>query len=331
MRNWAAWTAVLLVCLCAPVGVRADDSAWKSSDAVLPAAAPLSTQPDYSAVDTSSLAALQPKQLDQLSGDETVFGPPPAGPHGEPGNNGDVNLDIYATYATDYVYRGVNHDDVGATGNSLNLLIGGRLTFDFGDYPHLFVGLFSNIYDADPVSRFQEIRPSVGATWNLRPFLLEFGNNSYIYPQREDFNTSELYGQVTIDDSLLFNTDGPVLSPYAMAAWNVDSGKGWYVEMGLSHNFVIEDWGLTLTVKACAAYIARLQQEFIFINTVQDTGWQHAEGGIYGTYSLNTLLNIPRRYGEFDLTGFIDYSGKLSKQITASNVLWGGGGIGFKY
>ena len=217
------------------------------------------------------------------------------------------------------------------SGSTLNLLIDSRLSFDFGQYPHPFVGVFTDVYNADPVSRFQEIRPTVGADWNLRPFLLEFGDNSYIYPERENFDTSELYLQVTIDDSLLFNTDSPIFSPYALGAFDLHSGKGWYVETGLHHDFVIQDWGLTLTVKGDVAYIARLQQQFIFINTVQDTGWQHVEGGLTGSYSLNNLLNIPKRFGEFDLTGFILYDGKLSKQLTATNVLWSGGGLAFRY
>src|SRR5208282_2299388 len=246
---------------------------------------------------------------------------PPLSPEQQEGiNSGGAHLDLDVDYADSYVYRGINHDNVGGNGNSPNLLIDGKLTFDFGRYPHLFVGVFTDIYDADPVSQFQEIRPYVGIDWNLRPFLIDFGHIAYIYPQRENFDTSELFMKVTVDDSLLFNTDGPIFSPYAMGTFDFNSGKGWYVETGVSHDFRVEDWGLTLTVKADVAYIARLQQQFIFINTVQDTGWQHAEGGITAAYSVNTLFNIPKRYGEFDLTGFLLYDGKLSKQITANDV-----------
>jgi hypothetical protein len=321
MRYLAVLTAVVVGLLCAA--------------AARAASVPPTGPANFMATDSPAMRAVDPNLLDDSAGDEdnTVYGPPPLSPQQQEGiNSGGANLDLSADYANAYVYRGVNHDDIpNPAGDSLNLLINGRLTFDFGQYPHLFVGIFSNVYDADPVSRFQEVMPSVGATWDLRPFLLEFGHNAYIYPQRENFDTSELYAKVTIDDSLLFNTDAPIFSPYAMASYDIADGKGWYVELGLSHDFPIADWGITLTVKADVAYIASLQQQFIFINTMQDTGWQHAEGGLYGSYNLNTLLNIPKRYGDFDLTGFIIYSGKLSKQITASDVLWGGGGIDFKY
>lgn len=326
-----------MLCLCAGAATaRGDNSAWASPDSATPAAAPLNSvcdsaaaPPPQTALDALGSSALL---LDDSEDDNAVYGPPPLSPEQQEGtNSGGVNLDLDIGYATDYVYRGVDHDDVGPSGNSLNLLIDSRLTFDFGPYPHLFVGVFADVYNADPVSQFQEFRPSVGADWNLRPFLLELGHNSYIYPQRENFDTSELYLKVTIDDSLLFNTDSPIFSPYAMGAFDFGSGKGWYVETGLRHDFVIEDWGLTLTVKGDVAYIARLQTQFIFTNTEQDTGWQHAEGGLYASYSVNNLLNIPRRYGEFNLTGFVTYSGKLSKQLTASNVLWSGGGLAFRY
>ena len=85
-------------------------------------------------------------------------------------NNGGVHFSLDFAYANRYVYRGVNHDDVATHGNSLNLLFDGRLEFDLGKYPHPFVELFTNIYDADPVSRFQEIRPIVGADWDVKPF-----------------------------------------------------------------------------------------------------------------------------------------------------------------
>ena len=49
------------------------------------------------------------------------------------------------------------------------------------------------------------------------------------------------------------------------------------------------------------------------------------------TYSLNTLLNVSSRYGEFDVKGFVYYDERLSSNITANDVAWGGVGLAFKY
>jgi hypothetical protein len=264
-------------------------------------------------------------------GDESVYATPPPPGENEGVNGGGAHFDIDFAYLDRYVYRGVNHDAVAANARSLNLLFEGRLTFDLGSYPHPFVGLFTDIYDSDPVSRFQEIRPYAGFDWNLRPFLLEAGNIEYIYPQREQFNQPEVYTRIELDDSLLFHTEQPVLSPYILGAYDYHKNPGTYIEFGMKHDFPFEDYGLTISPQVAVAWISGLQQQFIFINTVKSTGWQHMEVGLTATYSLNQLFNVSRRFGEFDLKGYFFYDERLNSQITADNVLWGGVGVDFKY
>jgi len=46
---------------------------------------------------------------------------------------------------------------------------------------------------------------------------------------------------------------------------------------------------------------------------------------------LNVLLNVSKKFGEFDLKGYGFYDDRLSAQITSSNAFWGGLGLGFKY
>jgi hypothetical protein len=273
----------------------------------------------------------EPIFADDVNDDNSVYSVPPP-PRAEEGvNAGGVHLELNADYANRYVYRGVDHDKVAAHGNSLNLLLDGKLTFDLGKYPHPFVGLFTNIYDSDPISRFQEIRPFFGFDWNLRPFLIEVGHTSYIYPERETLNTSEIYAKLTIDDSFFFHTDHPVLSPYIYGAYDYQQNNGWYLEAGLKHDFYIGETGLVITASADVGYVSEFRQQFIFTQATGGNGFQHAEAGLSGRYSLNNFFNIPMRYGEFDLQGFAFYTHKLSNSVQADNILWGGGGIGFKY
>jgi hypothetical protein len=246
-------------------------------------------------------------------------------------NNGGTHFSVDFAYVNRYFYRGVDHDSVATHGNSLNLLFDGRLEFDTGNYPHPFFELFTNIYDADPVSRFQEIRPIAGLDWNLRPFDVEFEHINYIYPERETFNVPEVDLKVTLDDSLLLNTEQPILSPYVQGAFVYQKNDGWYMEIGVQHAFSFPDLGVTITPESNVGWISGLKQQFVFVNPPHCTGWQHVEVGCTITYSLNVLLDLSKRYGEFDIKGYGFYDDKLSSLIEANNGLWGGAGLSFKY
>jgi hypothetical protein len=245
-------------------------------------------------------------------------------------NNGGAHFSLDFSYANRYVYRGVDHDAVSIHGNSLNLLFDGQLSFDLGNV-HPYVGLFTNIDDGDPVSRFQEVRPYAGIKFDLRPFELGVSNITNIYPEREQLNQSEVDFEAGLDDSLLFGTHKPWFSPYILGAYYYSKNQGWYFEAGVHHDIVFEDLGLTITGEAAVGYISGLFQQFVFVNTFRSTGWQHWEVGLLAKYSLNNLLHFSQRYGEFDVQGYGYYDGKLNDLITSNNVLWGGVGLSFKY
>src|SRR5207237_5935347 len=114
------------------------------------------------------------------------------------------------SYLTHYIYRGVDRNKSGGAEDAPNLQFDGKLSFDLGRLPHPFIGTFVNVYDSDPISRFQEIRPYFGADLRLRPFVFTVGHNSYIFPDRKSFNTAEVFGKVLFDDSYYFKTDAPV-------------------------------------------------------------------------------------------------------------------------
>jgi hypothetical protein len=310
-------------------------------------AAPVAAQADAPA-GVVPTGLVQPITLSAQPDDESVYAMPTPAKEGEGVNAGGVKLDLTMLYLNQNVYRGISHSikssgppagsgvNAEPKGTSANFNLDARLEFDLGKFPHPFVGVVGNMYDSDPVSRFQEVRPIVGATWNIRPITLEGGNISYFYPEREDLNTAEFYGKISLDDSFLFHTQHPLLSPYAFGAYDYDKNKGWYFEAGVTHDFVFEDWGLTLTVFGDAAYIMGFQQQFVYIDDpsttgFHTTGFQHYDVGAKAAYSLNALLNIPKRYGEFDLVGNLTYTDGLSSNIRADTVLWGGGGIQFKY
>jgi hypothetical protein len=298
--------------------------------------------------------AEEPLHLSMLQQDvETIYDLPAVGgpsPQQEAVNNGGVHIDLTVSYLTDYVFRGIDRSEPGGgfrdehgnpvtfpadTGKSPgaedapNLQFDGRLNFDLGSLPHPFVGLFVNVFDDDPVSRFQEIRPFVGLEWTVRPLTLAAGHTNYIFPEREAINTAEIWASATLDDSVFFRTDKPVFTPYVLAAYDYDLYEGLYLEGGLKHDFELRDLGVTVTLLGRVAYVVNDRQ---FSNAPNaDTGFQHYDIGLIGSYSLNTLLNISKRYGDFRLEGYLFYTDGIDNKLLADTQLWGGVGIGFRY
>lgn len=318
MLSRVSWTIIAIALAAAPVVRADDDGSIAPPDTILFAAEQSDVILASVLGDEQDPFAAKPAEIPSQWGNQE-------------GNNGGAHFSLDFAYANEYVYRGVNHDAVATHGNSLNLLFDGKLEFDLGQYPHPYVELFTNVYDADPLSRFQEIRPIVGADWDVRPFDVDLSEISYIYPNRETFNYPEIDLKVSLDDNLLWNTEKPVISPYVLGAFEYQKFEGWYLEFGIKHDFEFEDFGLTVTPEVNVGWISGLKQQFVFINDVRCTGWQHFELGLTITYSLNFLLNVSKKYGEFDVKGYGFYDDRLSPQITSSNAFWGGLGLGFKY
>jgi hypothetical protein len=260
---------------------------------------------------------------------ESIYAP--AAPPGEDQgvNEGAVHLDLTVRYMTDYVYRGVDRSEVGGREDAPNLQFDGTLNFDLGKLPHPYIGLFVNVYDSDPISRFQEVRPVVGFDWFIKPLTFSGGNLTYIFPERDEQNTSEAFAKLSLDDAFLWSTERPIFSPYVFAAYDYDLFNGWYFEIGMKHDFVFEDTGFTLTLVGDVAYVYDNAQ---YLRTgTNDTGFQHYDVGLIGNYSLNTLFNFPRRYGEFALQGYLYYTDGIDNDLHADTQIWGGVGINFKY
>jgi hypothetical protein len=271
---------------------------------------------------------IPPATLSLLPDEQSVYAPPPPPREEEGLNQGGVNFNFEFRYMTDNVYRAVSRSTEKA--HTPNLQFDGSFDFNLGKFPHPFVGAFVNVHSSDPVSRFQEIRPYFGLEWNLRPFILEAGNITYIFPERDEENTGEVYAKVTFDDSWIFRTDRPILSPYVMGAYDYDKYNGYYLEAGVRHDFVFEEYGMTLTALARIAYVFD-QPFFATTPDGRDSGLQHYELGLIGTYSLNRLFGFSPRYGTFTLNGYLFYDDRTSSDLKADIQIWGGGGIGFKY
>jgi hypothetical protein len=271
-------------------------------------------------------------------------------------NKGGVNVDLNFSYLTDDVYRGISHNlavfnsSINAKRHPENFETTAKVSFNLGKLPHPFVGVFSNIDDGDPVSRFQEIRLFAGLDYSLRPISVSVGVNDYIYPERENVrflgpvklpgaDTAEIFTRITLDDSYFFNVQKPIISPYVLGVYDYDKNKGWYIELGVKHDFEFPDFGVTLSPYADVAYVSHFPQQFITYSEdlpgsnqhFSSSGFQHYDIGLVGSLSLNHAFHLPPRYGQFALEGYITYTSKFSNPIIANTEVWGGVGLKYRY
>jgi hypothetical protein len=249
-----------------------------------------------------------------------------------------VHFDLFVGYFTDYVYRGIELFEPPGAEDRANMQIDSKLAWDLGKFPHPFIAVFVNYADSDPISSFQEVRPTIGLEWTIRPLILSAGNTTYIYPDRNEFETSEAWAKIKIDDSYFLHRETPLLSPYVLVTYDYDLYNGWYAEAGVSHDFVVEDTGLTITALASAAYVHGMQlyapgygTPLYIPNKNRDDGLQHYQLGLVADYSLNKLFNFTERYGDWSVQGFLYYTDGIDDKLSSTSQFWGGAGIKFKY
>jgi hypothetical protein len=299
----------------------------------IPTTQPADSQPINSQWSKPVHLSLQPEA-------PSVYAAPSAKSEAEGLNEGGVHVDLDVRFMTDYVFRGLDRSDgtgltLGSSSSGFghedgpNLQFDGKLSWDLAKFPHPYIELFVNVFDSDPVSRFQVIQPKFGFEWNLRPVVIEAGQQTFIYPERDDLNTAEVFTKLTLDDSYFLRTDQPLLSPYVMAAYDYDLYHGWYLEAGVKHDFPIEDTGVTITALADVAYV--LSDLQFSTDGKADTGLQHYDLGLIGSFSLNSIFGTSRRYGDFSVKGYLFYTDGIDNDLLADTQLWGGVGIAFKY
>ena len=274
-----------------------------------------------------SVFAPRPESADPAT---SVFAPRPTGAARQGESAAKLTLQFDATYLSDYVYRGVDYTKVSSR-QGVDVALGMQLSLDPGPgLPKPFVSLETNGFDADPESHWQFVRPTAGVQWTWKSVTLTGGLTSSIYPNRDDFNTSEVFTQAQLDDSKLWGTPQPLLNPSLLAAYDYDLNNGWYVQAGISHDFSLGQTGLTLTPVARIGYTAGWQQEFVF-QVPSGTGWQHYDLGIEARYALNSLMNLPKRYGQWSLKGSLFHTERLAESTVGSTITWAGLGIAAEY
>ncbi len=277
---------------------------------------------------------VQPLQLVQLQDPEESIYEDVGPPRPEEGfNSGGVNFDLTVSYLTDYVFRGVDQSELGENEDAPNLQFDGFFKFDLGKLPHPIAGVFVNIYEDDPVSEFQEIRPYVGFQWESGRSRSPAGTRRSSSPSARPSTRTRSTSASRSTTRRIWGTDQPLLSPYGFAAYDYDLYHGVYVEVGLSHEFTLEGTGITFVAQADLAYVTG--HPFFADPEAADpseNGFQHYDVGLTGTYSLNSLLNIPRPLRPVEPQRLPLLHRRHRERPPAPDTqLWGGMGVRFQY
>ena len=288
----------------------------------------------------------------------------PAEATAQPAKPIPVTFSAEYTLVSDYIFRGINFSEYAREGREkpnhqlsvafeidtadLGLPIGtfgGSVWFEwFTGQEQLSPWTGSNVQEVDYVVYWKNGLGDTG-------FEFEFGWIAYHFPFirkggspiAKDFAyTNEVYVTVSYDDSKLFGTEGPVLSPYVSYYHDVDDVQAGWLECGVSHDFALTDLGVkdtpilkdltvspSLVLTVDHRYYDRLG---VGGNTAIGTRLGNLTYGLTVGYDLGGALGLPARYGSLSLAGFLNYCQSFHDDNAAiQDEFYGGMTVGWEW
>lgn len=296
--------------------------------------------------------------LAAAGGDEAPDGAAPAEDADEPVKSLPVEFTIDYVLVTDYVWRGINlseyrgegreklnHQlDLSATANlkDLGLPDFGSVTLDV--WFEYYVG--NESLDAAADNKLQEVDYTVAWEYEIpkTPLTVEAGWIAYVFPHAggKAHESFEVYGRVGLDDSKLFGTEDPVLSPSVAYYYDYDSVKAGFLITTIEHEFAMDDLArgaavlrdITLTPAASFILDNRYLDKAIGPapghSRHKSTSLSSVDVGVEAGYDLGKALDLPDDCGSLKLSVFANYSHPLRRDLLA-NEFYGGLRIGWKW
>lgn len=275
-----------------------------------------------------------------------------------------VTVGVDYTYVTDYVWRGINlsewpnekgeqanHQMTAYASVDLEGLTGmpiGELGFSawfewYADQSHLTPQYGGNNQEIDYTLYWAYDIPSIYTS-------LELGWIVYTFPplSSDGYATQELYVNLSFDDTPLWQMLGiqceaPILNPYVYWGIDIDDGtSGQWMEVGISHDFVLADWGMDATpvlkdMTVTPSLVLGIDHRYVHIFSLDpansgdpDTKLANLNYGVSVGYDLSSALGIPPQWGSLAMTGFVNYSQALSRK-KLNDELYGGLTVGWEW
>ncbi len=255
-----------------------------------------------------------------------------------------VSFSLDYTLVSDYVFRGINFSEYrgeGREGPNHQLAVGvevdlgkaGAIGATFWFECYAFQEQLTPGYDGN----IQEIDYTIYYRYEVKPIdtTIEMGWIAYTFPGvgGDGHATYELYVKLSYDDSKLFGTDSPVLSPYVYYGVDYDAGKcGSWLEFGVSHDFAVFEH-VTVTPSAALGVDIHYLDKFDVAGNGGETSSARLANILYGlniSYDLSGALNLPPQIGSVTISGFLNYSQAFRDELL-NDEFFGGMNVGWSW
>lgn len=258
-----------------------------------------------------------------------------------------LSFDICYMLVSDYVFRGVNYSEYPGEGRERpNHQLSTSLEYDLkqgnADFGTIGTSFWFEWYGGQEAlnppnydGHLQEVDYQIFYRKEIPETRLtaELGLYFYTYPALagDAHKTTEWYVLLSYDDADLWKRlglEGVSLNPTLLYAMDVDDAKGGqWIELGISHDFSLADYGfgalpvlkdLTITPSMKLGIDHRYLAYYSL--DPANTGDPRTRLGLinYGlevSYNLSNALSMPAKYGAITLKGFLNYSQALERQV----------------
>jgi hypothetical protein len=246
-----------------------------------------------------------------------------------------VSFALDYTLVTDYVWRGVNYSEyAGERPERLNHQFTFNPEIDLEEMNAGAVGFrfWFNSYSGHQQqpgadSSFIEIDYNVYwakefAEWYTA---IETGVIWYTFPNvgGDAHDTTEVYVTAAFNDGALWGCEDPVLNPYVYWGMDVDlSNLNQWIEAGVSHEFEMGQYTPILEhVSVIPSFVVGVNHHYLHDFDVKPgtdnpmTTIAFFNYGLEIAYDLSSALEIPAKFGDLGIAGFMNYSQALEDAL----------------
>ncbi len=277
-----------------------------------------------------------------LAAAEAEAAPAPA-PQGEAEGSANpypITLAVEYAVVTDYIWRGANFSEYAGEGREkLNHQLDVALSADLADLGLPDIGTIT--FDAwfewyegqrsmapGSETSLQEVDYTISWGFDVTDAVsMELGWIAYTFPNAggDGYSSYEVYGAISVNDGALFGLEDGILNPSVAYNYDYDLVEAGVLTIGIEHEFALGDLtdapllsDMTLTPSATVIVDNRFWDKAIGGTGHTSTKISSVEFGLAVGVDLNSLLDIPAKYGGFSAGAFINYSDALRDNLGAA-------------
>ena len=262
------------------------------------------------------------------------------------------NIGVDYTITSDYIWRGINlSEPAGERGDVPNHQLNVWLEIPTDRFGTFSASVWFVWYAGQTLitptedTKLQEVDYILSWAYALKPIdtTVTLGWIAYTFPPfaGDAHTTYELFVKLEYDDSKLWGTEGPVLSPYFYYGIDLDLAEhASWMEFGISHEFALADCEalentalkhMTITPALVLGIDHRYLDKFAGVSGVSpSTRLAFINYGVSVGYDISAALGIPEKYGSVSMSGFLNFSQALN-QTLLNDEFYGGATVSYAW